>query len=34
MEDAEARSHQPTVVFVDDDNRALRTGIEIAGEVA
>lgn len=34
MEDAEARQFDPTVVFVDEDNRAVRTGVEIAGAVA
>ena len=34
MEDAEAREHEPTVVFVDADNRPSRTGVEIAGAVA
>ncbi len=34
MEDAEARQHEPTVVFVDADNRPTRTGVEIAGAVA
>ena len=28
MEDAEARDHLPTVVFVDDRNRVLRSGVE------
>ena len=34
MEDAEAREWEPTVVFVDEHNRKLRTGVEIAGAVA
>jgi aspartate 1-decarboxylase len=34
LEDAEARGWEPTVVFVDADNRALRTGTEVHGEVA
>lgn len=34
MEEAEAREHEPTVVFVDDANRPVRTGVEIAGAVA
>lgn len=34
LEDAEAREHEPTVVFVDDANRPVRTGIEVAGSVA
>jgi aspartate 1-decarboxylase len=34
MEDAEARSYEPTVVFVDADNRIERFGPEIAGAVA
>jgi aspartate 1-decarboxylase len=34
MEDAEAREHEPTVVFVDDENRKIRKGVEIAGAVA
>lgn len=34
MEDAEARSHEPTVVFVDEHNAVRRTGPEIAGAVA
>ncbi len=34
MDEAEAKVHDPTVVFVDDNNRVLRTGVEIAGAVA
>lgn len=34
MEDAEAREYEPTVVFVDDENRKIRKGVEIAGAVA
>ena len=34
MEDAEAREHEPTVVFVDERNRVQRLGTEIAGAVA
>ena len=34
MEDAEAREHVPTVVFVDERNRVQRLGTEIAGAVA
>jgi aspartate 1-decarboxylase len=34
MEDAEARAHTPTVVFVDEENRVQRTGVEVAGAVA
>ncbi len=34
FEEEEARTHQPTVVFVDDRNRVLRHGPEIAGAVA
>lgn len=34
MEDAEAREHEPTVVFVDDRNRPERVGPEIHGAVA
>lgn len=34
MDESEAREHDPTVVFVDDHNRVLRTGVEIAGAVA
>jgi aspartate 1-decarboxylase len=30
MEDAEARKHAPTVIFVDDRNRVLRSGVEPA----
>ncbi|MBW3659506.1 MAG: aspartate 1-decarboxylase, partial [Actinobacteria bacterium] len=33
-EDAEAREHDPTVVFVDEDNRVARLGAEIAGALA
>jgi aspartate 1-decarboxylase len=33
MEDAEARKHAPTVVFVDDRNRVLGSGVESAGTV-
>jgi aspartate 1-decarboxylase len=28
MEDAEAREHSPTVVFVDERNRVVRSGVE------
>jgi aspartate 1-decarboxylase len=31
MEDAEARDYLPTVVFVDDRNRVLGSGVESAG---
>ena len=34
FEDAEARQHEPTVVFVDGQNQVTRTGVEIAGAVA
>lgn len=34
MEDAEARAHEPTVVFVDDRNRPERVGPEVHGAVA
>jgi aspartate 1-decarboxylase len=34
LEDAEARRWEPTVVFVDEDNRPIRTGTEVHGEVA
>lgn len=34
MDDADAKQHDPTVVFVDDDNRVQRLGVEIAGAVA
>jgi aspartate 1-decarboxylase len=34
LDDAEAREHEPTVVFVDEHNRATRLGTEIAGAVA
>ncbi len=34
MEDAEARSWEPTVVFVDEENRVVRLGPEVAGQVA
>ena len=34
LEDAEARAHEPTVVFVDDHNRVARLGPEVAGAVA
>jgi aspartate 1-decarboxylase len=34
LDDAEARRWEPTVVFVDEDNRAIRTGAEVHGEVA
>jgi aspartate 1-decarboxylase len=34
LDDAEARRFEPTVVFVDQDNRAVRRGTEIAGAVA
>lgn len=33
MEDAEAREHTPTVVFVDEGNRVRRLGAEVAGAV-
>ena len=33
-EDAEAREHDPTVVFVDEDNHVARVGAEIAGALA
>ena len=33
MTDAEARAHEPTVVFVDADNRVARIGEEAHGEV-
>ncbi|MBW3621292.1 MAG: aspartate 1-decarboxylase [Actinobacteria bacterium] len=33
-EDAEAREHDPTVVFVDDRNHVARLGTEIAGALA
>ena len=31
LEDAEARAHTPTVVFVDEENRVQRSGVEAAG---
>ena len=34
LEDAEAREHDPTVVFVDDHNHIARLGPEVAGAVA
>lgn len=34
LEDAEARAHDPTVVFVDGRNRVARLGPEVAGAVA
>ncbi len=34
LEDAEARQHDPTVVFVDDNNRVAEIGPEVAGAVA
>lgn len=34
MEDAEARDHEPAVVFVDERNRVQRLGTEVAGAVA
>jgi len=34
MEDAEAREHDPTVVFVDERNRPVHLGPEIHGVVA
>ncbi len=34
LEDAEAREHEPTVVFVDEGNRVARLGTEIAGALA
>ena len=34
LEDAEARTHEPTVVFVDERNRVVGRGPEIAGAVA
>ncbi|MFT5222195.1 MAG: aspartate 1-decarboxylase [Glaciecola sp.] len=34
MEDAEAREHVPTVVFVDDRNRPARVGPEVHGALA
>lgn len=34
LEDAEAREHGPTVVFVDGQNRVARLGPEVAGAVA
>lgn len=34
LEDAQARSWEPTVVFVDDDNRVVRTGPELHGVTA
>jgi len=33
MEDAEAREHSPIVVFVDQRNRAVRSGVEVEGAV-
>jgi aspartate 1-decarboxylase len=34
FDDAEARAHVPTVVFVDEHNRIVRLGTEVAGAVA
>ena len=34
LEDAEARQHDPTVVFVDDTNAIAEIGPEVAGAVA
>jgi aspartate 1-decarboxylase len=34
FEEAEARAHEPTVVFVDAENRPTRVGREVAGAVA
>ena len=34
LEDAEARQHDPTVVFVGDGNRVVDIGPEVAGAVA
>ncbi|MFT4745900.1 MAG: aspartate 1-decarboxylase [Nitriliruptoraceae bacterium] len=34
FEDAEARAHTPTVVFVDDNNTVTQIGPEVAGAVA
>ncbi len=34
LEDADARAHEPTVVFVDDQNRVADIGPEVAGAVA
>ena len=34
FEDVEARAHVPVVVFVDERNRRVRTGTEVAGAVA
>jgi aspartate 1-decarboxylase len=34
FEEAEARAHEPTVVFVDAGNRPVRVGREAAGAVA
>lgn len=34
FEEAEARAHEPTVVFVDERNRPVRIGPEAAGAVA
>jgi aspartate 1-decarboxylase len=34
LDDAEARRWEPTVVFVDADNRATRSGREVHGAVA
>jgi len=34
LEDAEARQHDPTVVFVDDANAIAEIGPEVAGAVA
>ena len=33
MEDAEARAHEPAVVFVDEENRVTRLGVERPGVV-
>jgi aspartate 1-decarboxylase len=34
LDDAEARRWEPTVVFVDADNREVETGVEVHGAVA
>ncbi|MBW3561328.1 MAG: aspartate 1-decarboxylase [Actinobacteria bacterium] len=31
FEEAEAHEHEPTVVFVDEDNRPVRRGVEVSG---
>lgn len=31
FEDAEAHEHEPIVLFVDDDNRPVRHGVELSG---